>query len=160
MNALKSALLALAFLPSAGFAQGCAENTDYGIRVVENGREYTAPHLLNYTAHIAERDLFNSRGVRLRNIGAVLQQDRANYHKSGFGDGSGGFSDGDDGYFVNLERRSALSTATYYADCYLSAAEVRAFKADIVNGRVQGVVWVIPFQRPGGGMGVYISLVN
>lgn len=38
-----------------------------------------------YYAVISEQDMYNSRGVRLGDLGAVLQQDRANYHRFGRG---------------------------------------------------------------------------
>jgi len=156
----KIAALALALLPSAALAQGCVEDAGDRVTVSEAGRQFTVPVLANYVANIAERDLYNSRGVRLGSFAAVLQQDRANVHKSGMGDGSGALSDQADSYFVNLARRSELTSATYYTDCYMSAAQTQALQDGIVNGRVGGVVWVLPFRHPNGGLGVYISGVN
>lgn len=157
---LKIAALALAILPSAVWAQGCVEDTGDRVTVSEAGRQFTAPVLANYVANIAERDLYNSRGVRLGSFAAVLQQDRANLHKSGRADGSGALMDQADNYFVSLARRSELATATYYTDCYMSASQTRALQNGIVNGRVGGVVWVLSFRRPNGGLGVYISGAN
>ena len=37
----------------------------------------------SYWAVIGPEDMFNSSGVRLTNLGAVLQQDRANFHRFG-----------------------------------------------------------------------------
>lgn len=156
----KIAALALALFPTALFAQGCVEDTGDSVTVREAGGLFTAPVLASYIANIAERDLYNSRGARLGNFAAVLQQDRANFHKSGRADGSGVLTDGADTYFVNLERRSQLASATYYADCYMSASDVRNFQNSILNGRVGGVVWVLPFRHPNGGLGVYITGVN
>lgn len=160
MFGLKTALVALALLPAAAMAQGCVEDAGAQLTIVEDGRAFSVPPLANYTAFIGVRDLFNSNGVRLASVGAVLQQDRANFHKSGLADGSGGFSDSQDGYFTSLARRTALSTAPYYVDCNMTPAQERAFKRSIVNGEVQGVIWVLPFRHPRGGLGVYISLVN
>jgi len=36
-----------------------------------------------YWAMIGPEDMYNSRGVRLTDLGAVLQQDRANFHRFG-----------------------------------------------------------------------------
>jgi len=157
---LKIAALALALLPSAALAQGCVEVTGDGVTVLEAGQQFTLPVLANYIANIAERDLYNSRGVRLGSFAAVLQQDRANFHKSGRADGSGVLVDQADSYFVNLERRSEMSSATYYTDCYMSASQTRALQNGILNGRVGGVVWVLPFRHPNGGLGIYIAGAN
>lgn len=157
---LKAAAFALALLPSAVLAQGCVEDTGDRVTVSEAGRQFTVPVLANYIANIAERDLYNSRGLRLEGFAAVLQQDRANFHKSGRADGSGMLMDQADSYFVNLARRSELTTATYYTDCYMSAAQTRALQNGILNGRVGGVVWVLPFRHPNGGLGVYIAGAN
>ncbi|MBL1436121.1 MAG: hypothetical protein COB08_007975 [Rhodobacteraceae bacterium] len=157
---LKVAAFALALLPSVAFSQGCVEDTGDRVTVSEAGGQFTVPVLTNYIANIAERDLYNSKGVRLGGFAAVLQQDRANFHKSGRADGSGVLTDGADNYFVNLARRSELATATYYTDCYMSAAQTRALQNGIANGRVGGVVWVLPFRHPNGSLGVYISGVN
>jgi len=154
---LKAAAFALALFPSVGFSQGCVEDTGDRVTVSEAGRQFTVPVLANYVANIAERDLYNSRGVRLGSFAAVLQQDRANFHKSGRADGSGAFTDQPDSYFLNLARRSELTTATYYTSCDMSQSHLRDLQNDILNGRVGGVVWVLPFRHPNGGLGVYIS---
>lgn len=150
---------ALAF-PSMALAQGCVSEAGSVLTVQENGRQYQAAAIANYTANIAGRDMVNSRGVRLSNFAAVIQQDRANLYKSGYADGDGPFVDSADGYFTTLERRSELSTARYFTSCNMSARETEALKADILNARLQGVIWVVPFNHPDGGLGVYISLVN
>ncbi|SMY08192.1 hypothetical protein [Flavimaricola marinus] len=36
-----------------------------------------------YYAEISQRDMFNSSGTRLTDLGAILQQDRANVHRFG-----------------------------------------------------------------------------
>ncbi len=157
---LKVVALALALFPSAAFSQGCVEDAGDQLTISEAGRQFSVPVLASYIANIAERDLYNSRGVRLAGFAAVLQQDRANVHKSGRADGSGVLTDQADTYFVDLARRSELTTATYYTDCYMSAAQTQALQNGIANGRVGGVVWVVPFRHPNSGLGVYISGVN
>lgn len=154
---LQAAALALALFPSAGFSQGCVESADDPLTISEAGQQFTVPVLANYIANIAERDLYNSRGVRLGNFAEVLQQDRANFHNSGRADGSGALIDQADTYFVNLARRSELTSATYYTDCYMEDFQMRGLQNGILNGRVGGVVWVLAFRHPNGGLGVYIS---
>ncbi|MCP1170204.1 hypothetical protein [Limimaricola litoreus] len=39
-----------------------------------------------YYAYLSPQDLRNSRGARLADIGAILQQDRANFHRFGLRD--------------------------------------------------------------------------
>ncbi len=39
--------------------------------------------IASYSAHLTERDFFNSRGARLTDFGQILQQDRANFHRFG-----------------------------------------------------------------------------
>ncbi|WP_334062367.1 hypothetical protein [Limimaricola cinnabarinus] len=43
--------------------------------------------IASYYAYLSPQDLRNSRGIRLADIGAILQQDRANFHRFGLRDG-------------------------------------------------------------------------
>ncbi len=154
------ALLALG-LPGAALAQGCvAEMGDTGLTFVSGGYRQQAARRLDYMALIGQRDLYNSRGVRLGNFKQVMQQDRANLHKSGQADVSGVFHDTMDSYFTTPARRGFLSTARYYTDCYMSRAESDGLKNDILNGRILGQLWVVVFAHPAGGSAVYITPVN
>ena len=56
-----------------------------------------------YQAKISDRDHYNSRGVRLRNLNSVLRQDRANYYKYG-----GDSRDQSDRYFSSIANRRAM----------------------------------------------------
>lgn len=157
----KAAAVVTGLLFSSGaLAADCVESVDQMVSLIENGTPYQAQVITHHTALIASRDLTNSKGVRLEALGAIIQQDRTNLHKSGMADHDGDFQDGIDKYFTTLKRRTQLSSAKYYMDCFMSAGQAKALKADIVNGRVLGVVWVVSFQRPDGGFGVYLSQVN
>ncbi|GHE87255.1 hypothetical protein GCM10016455_03860 [Aliiroseovarius zhejiangensis] len=44
---------------------------------------FAGPNLASYYTTIGKEDFFNSRGQPLRDVGAVVQQDRANFHRFG-----------------------------------------------------------------------------
>jgi|GEM_PF-1452117 len=44
---------------------------------------FAAPNLASYYATIGREDYYNSSGVPLNDVGAVIQQDRANFHRFG-----------------------------------------------------------------------------
>ncbi len=44
---------------------------------------FAAPNLASYYATIGREDFYNSSGSPLRDVGAVVQQDRANFHRFG-----------------------------------------------------------------------------
>lgn len=160
---LKIAALALALLPTAGFSQGCiSENDRQNVTVVEGGRGYQAGVMAGYIADITERDLFNSRGVRLTNFGAILQQDRANVHKSGVLDSSEDFTERLDGYFTSAARRAVLSSGPYYFQCATeySADYSEALKGYIESGRIPGFIGVNLFRESSGGLALFIWLMG
>lgn len=115
--------------------------------------------VVQYVANIADRDLTNSRGVRLTNFAAVLQQDRANLHKSGFSDDPEGIVKVDN-YFTTAERRSLLSSSDYFFYCDFTQKDVNELKNQIVEGRVQGWLSVTVFKRSKSALGVFIQLVG
>jgi hypothetical protein len=57
-----------------------------------------------YYAELSQRDMFNSSGVRLTDLGAILQQDRANVHRFGKRDPG----DELDPFFANRELRARI----------------------------------------------------
>lgn len=57
-----------------------------------------------YYATLGPNDLYNSSGVRLGNLGAILQQDRANVHRFGISDAG----DQGDPFFGNRAVRSQI----------------------------------------------------
>lgn len=160
---LKAAALALALLPSPGFSQGCiSENDRQNVTVVEGGRSYQSAVMVGYIADITERDLYNSRGVRLTNFGAILQQDRANVHKIGVLDSSEGFTETSDSYFTSAARRAILSSATYYFQCATeySADYSDALKGYIESGQIPGFIGVNLFREPRDGLAIFIWLMG
>jgi len=149
-----------ALLPAAGMAGDCVEDADDTVMLRYKGHSQSADVIESYTALISQRDLTNSKGVRLKDVAAVLQQDRANVHKTRTLDRDGDFSEQLDGYFTSLKRRSQFGAARYYTGCYMSSGDNSALKSDIVNGRITGVLWVVAFRHPSGGLGIYLSEVN
>ena len=70
----------------------------------------TAQQLLGeYYTLIGPQDFFNSSGTRLGNFCAIIQQDRANYHRFGIRDEG----DGWDPFFENRAARSRISQTCY-----------------------------------------------
>ena len=160
IKSIVAAAIIAAIFPLTGFAQDCISSSGAVLTVNEAGRSYRASAITDYIANIGPRDMQNSNGVMLGNFAAVIQQDRANLYKMGWADGDGPFTDSVDGYFTTPARRAALSTAKYFTNCGMSARETQALKDDILNARINGVIWVVPFNRANGGLGVYISNVN
>ena len=58
-----------------------------------------------YIARISENDKYNSRGMRLNSVSAILRQDRANYHKFYKRDRD----DTGDNFFARKRNRAGLS---------------------------------------------------
>lgn len=61
-------------------------------------------YLGSYNTEISRRDLFASDGLRLSGVGAILQQDRANYHRFRLRDRGDGY----DEWFVSAESRALI----------------------------------------------------
>ncbi len=57
-----------------------------------------------YNTTISRRDLFASDGLRLTGVGAILQQDRANYHRFRLRDRGDGYDD----LFLSAESRALI----------------------------------------------------
>lgn len=158
-------ILAMAVVISAAFssiaqAQSCVEAVGDNALIMDNGNLFSVPVMLRYTARIANRDLQNSAGMRLTGIGAILQQDRANYHKTSIPDIRGPFRDGQDGYFFSLNRRVQIGRAQIYNECWLSADQLEDFNTNLRNATLPGVVDVAVFRHPSGGLGLALSQVD
>ncbi|MDR4306927.1 hypothetical protein IHQ68_09885 [Chelatococcus sambhunathii] len=78
----------------------------------------------SYCARLGENDHYSSKGQRLTSVGAVIQQDRANYHRFGRPDPE----DQGDPVFSNKASRDLLNSRV--DDNALSPAERR----EIVEG--------------------------
>lgn len=72
-----------------------------------------------YIAAIGHEDLYNSSGVRLKTAGAILQQDRANYHKFKIRHPS----DTGDNYFTTPSERAKFSEAVKQSNLPKSLTE-------------------------------------
>jgi hypothetical protein len=166
----KSLLLAALITPGMASAQGCIEySTDGGLILKEGSFRGPVAVVASYFAIIMERDLYNSRGTRLRDFRAIMQQDRANVHKSGvvdrildtYADGSpNSIAEDFDSYFTTLERRTLLSSLPYYAYCFEDGAN-EGLARDIVAGRVNAAgLTVTLFRRPNGGLAVLLAPVG
>lgn len=57
-----------------------------------------------YNTTISQRDLFASDGLRLSGVGAILQQDRANFHRFNRRDRGDGYDD----IFVSADSRALI----------------------------------------------------
>ena len=79
---IMATLAGAAFLVAAPTSALACMDYDYSNETLyfnDNGTANPAQIVVQYAANIAPRDLTNSRGVRLNNFAAVLQQDRANF---------------------------------------------------------------------------------
>jgi len=166
----KALLLAALITPGMASAQGCIEySPDGGLILREGAYHGPVAAVTSYFAIIAERDLFNSRGARHSDFRAIMQQDRANVHKSGvtdkiydtYEDGSPNIiAEEFDGYFTTLERRSLLSSLPYYQYCQQGISN-DMLEREIVSGRVNAAgIYVTIFQRPQGGLAVLLAPVG
>lgn len=86
-------------------AAAASAQTGAGVSLQKiHGAYETVDHIGSYVAYIGPRDLTNSRGVRLTDAAAILQQDRANHHALGRGDI---WDDGDD-MFLSRHARDSI----------------------------------------------------
>jgi hypothetical protein len=58
----------------------------------------------SYNARLSAQDHYNSNGVRLRSVAAIIRQDRARYHRFGSGDRE----DDGDRFFASAANRARL----------------------------------------------------
>jgi hypothetical protein len=61
----------------------------------------------SYLTFISQNDIFNSSGTRLTNVAAIIQQDRANFHRFGVRDPD----DKADPWFADRAMRATISQA-------------------------------------------------
>ncbi|MGR3464178.1 hypothetical protein [Limimaricola sp.] len=95
--------------------------------------------ITSYTAWLSPNDMVNSRGVRLTGIAAILQQDRANYHRFGRRDQY----DGGDGLFASREMRARIP------DLYARGPGAPAYILDDIRSGRGHYVWVRVIGRGG-----------
>lgn len=70
--------------------------------------------MAQYDTRITQQDLVNSRGARLGTVCAIIQQDRANYHRFGRADAQ----DMGDPVFANATLRGRISNTCEFAAGY------------------------------------------
>jgi len=80
--------------------------------------------LTYYGTKIGPNDFYSSKGAKLGSLPAILQQDRANYHKFKKRDAQDQYDD----FFTNLKNRQKFSNAHIKIEPSL--------KRDILNGKL------------------------
>ena len=99
----------------------------------------------SYQTTIGEHDQFNSSGKRLRDFCAIIQQDRANFHKFNLRDQS----DESDRFFTTLEARAIIGgncragglNASYLREGIIAHAGGTVFvEVYGQEGRITGVI--------------------
>lgn len=154
-------LLMSLVLPTGALAQDCIESIDKRIQFRDGTKPVLLERVASYIAHISERDLYNSSGTRLTDFRAILQQDRANLHKTGKPDVEGDFQDDVDDYFTTIERRQLFSVADYYYPCdWWTAKDTANFHSEILNAKVAGVILVVVFRHPNGKLAISLQPVG
>ena len=162
-KAIISGFVALLLLPGAARAQTreCIDYVDDRLQFRgANGKLSPVERVAEYIAVIDQRDLRNSRGTRLTDYRAILQQDRANVHNSGRADRFDEIVEDFDTYFTTLNRRKLLSTAPYYFDCWMSSETVTSIQNDIRSGQVAGIVSVMVIRLPNGNLAITITIAG
>ena len=90
-----------------------------------------AEQLTSYYTTISVQDRRNSSGMRLNDFGAILQQDRANYHRFGRRDAG----DESDPFFANRETRAMipqLFSVRHAGDRYWAGIASGDFDMDVL----------------------------
>ena len=99
----------------------------------------------SYQTTIGEHDQFNSSGQRLRDFCAIIQQDRANFHRFNLRDSSDEF----DPFFATIEARAIIGgncragglNASYLREGIISHAGGTIFvEVYGQEGRITGVI--------------------
>ena len=147
-------------LTASAYAKDCVASVDEAVRFRSGGNELFAERVVDYIAVIGARDLANSNGTRLADFRAIIQQDRANLHKSGKADIFDTTQDQSEQYFTTLKRRKMLSSARYYYDCFMSEKDIAALHKDVKSGNLSGVIWIVVFRHPDGNLAVYATLAG
>lgn len=171
---LRNALLVLTLMtPSAINAQDCADyksdptKGEYGesLFLFEGDTRWDIDVITQYNTIVGDRDFYNSKGVELTNVFAVLQQDRANvnhfnksdYTKVSFADGDSIlFYDEQDDFFITPARRALFADMTLVVECFYYPDHVQDFTSRFMN-RETFPLMVTVFEHPNGGLGVFIG---
>lgn len=157
---LLSALMIFLAMTIGARAEGCVEGIDGTVEFRDGKNTVSLERVAYYYAVIGERDLVNSSGTRLTDYRAVIQQDRANLHKTGKADVFDTYEEKREKYFTTLERRSLLTTLPYYDYCWMSQEDITRHRQDIVAGHVSGALGVVIFRLPDGSMAITTSVAG
>ena len=102
----------------------------------------------SYRARLSPDDHYNSAGERLQTAGAIIRQDRANYHRNWHRDPE----DEDDAFFGTAERREILE------QLIRRGAAVPGFSSSVVNETP--LIKVDIYRRPNGDAFIDITLLQ
>ena len=105
--------------------------------------------MLEYFTSLSERDTYNSQGVPLNDVCAIVQQDRANVHRFGLIDQG----DQIDGFFTTPERRAMITGRCSYDPNHHTVARIRGNIIGYVFVRVYGsggMVTLVEIQEAAG----------
>ncbi|MGC1495907.1 MAG: hypothetical protein WA790_08860 [Sulfitobacter sp.] len=89
--------------------------------------------MFSYYTTLSPQDTYNSRGVPLNDVCAIVQQDRANVHKFGNPDG-----EQPDPFFTTAQRRAMITGKCIYDRSYHTVARIRSQYIGFVLIRVFG----------------------
>lgn len=89
--------------------------------------------MFQYYTILSPRDTYNSSGMPLNDVCAIVQQDRANVHK--FGDPDG---DTPDGFFTTPKRRAMITGKCDYDPNHHTVDRIRSQFVGFVLVRVYG----------------------
>lgn len=156
---ITAVFISLIGLATVGQAKDCVTSVDGTVLFQSGGISHVGVRVVDYLAVIGNRDLYNSKGKQLSTFAAIIQQDRANYHKSNSADKIDNTRDQGDHYFTTLERRQILSNAPYYYDCYMNKTDIAALHKDVLSSK-SVFIWVVLFRQPDGNLAVYSTPVG
>ena len=171
---LRNALLVLTLTtPSAINAQDCADykadyaEGEYGqsLFLFEGDTRWDVTAIAQYNTIVGDHDFYNSKGVELTNVLAVLQQDRANVNRFGkpdrtnlaFDDDAPNFFyDEQDDFFTTPARRAMFADMTLVVECFYFPDHVQDFTNRFMN-RETFFLMVTIFEHPNGGLGIFVG---
>jgi len=116
--------------------------------------------IVDYEMQVDAQDLHNSNNVPLRTIAAVLQQDRANFHKFN----RPGPLDGYESYFSTLAHRKLFQTLTLTSFCATDSTDPSTLydQTDDVarNATAEGTMLHVMVYRIGNDLRVHIDPIG
>ena len=174
LKTLQYVLLGLVLItPTMVTAQNCVEYKSeyadgaYGdsLFLYEGSKRWDVDVIVQYNTIIGDHDFYNSKGLALTNVLAVLQQDRANVNRFGKpnraditydDDNPMIFVDEKDDYFTTPERRALFADMTLEVECFYYPDHMQDF-TDRFMGRETFFLMIHVFEHPKGGLGIFIG---